>query len=318
MKRILITGASGTIGFSLVNQLIELNEYEVTALDLKSPKAIKKLKKISKDINVIYGDINEEVLMDSLVKDHDVIIHLAGIIPPFADIKSNLCRVVDYEGTKNLVRAIKENNPKCFLLFASTTTIYGNRPYTDEIKVSDEVRVDSDDNYALVKLRCEEIIEENLKKYSIFRLSAVLSDIKNNTLMYNIPLKSRVEFITADDAARAFINALPKTKEINKKIFNITGGDPCRTTFKNFLKTILKIHGISIRFIGTWTLVDKNFYSGFYADSDDAHDILKFREDSLDDYYKKQNKKTNKILRLIPILLAIPFILAFRRRRNNK
>ena len=43
MKKCLITGASGSIGIKLINELLVLNEYEIIAVDLKSKRSIKEL-----------------------------------------------------------------------------------------------------------------------------------------------------------------------------------------------------------------------------------------------------------------------------------
>lgn len=317
MKKILITGAAGTIGFSLIEQLVPLHMYEITALDIKSNKAIHRLKKYQKDINVIYGDITDESLVNALITGHDVVIHLCGILPPLADIKEKICYDIDLEGTQNIINAINDINPKCYLLYASSTTVYGNRTIYENIKSVDRIKEEDLGNYSLVKLKCESLIKKKLKNYVIFRLSAVLGDIKSDAPMYHIPLETRVEFISNCDAARAFIKAIEKKAKINQKIFNITGGDPWRTTFKSFLITVLKIYGISIRFLGSWFLLDKNFYSGFYADSNEAEKILNFRSDSLDNYYLKL-KETNKIKRLFPRLMAKPFIMIIKKHRKSK
>ena len=71
MKKVLVTGAAGSIGLNVLKYLLSEGKYEITALDLKNKKSIKNLKKYQNRINVIYGDVNDEVLMHSLVKEHD-------------------------------------------------------------------------------------------------------------------------------------------------------------------------------------------------------------------------------------------------------
>ena len=93
------------------------------------------MKKFRKRINIVYGDVNDEAIVDALVKDHDIVIHLAGILPPFANAREDLVRIVDYEGTKNIVNSIKDYNPKCYLLYASSTSIYGNVEDSDNITI---------------------------------------------------------------------------------------------------------------------------------------------------------------------------------------
>jgi len=314
--KVLITGASGTIGFNVLKQLIDLKEHEITAIDLKSHKSNKRLKPFRNFANIIYGDINDKELMNALIRDHEVVIHLAGIIPPFADIKENLSRIVDYEGTKNIIKAINNHNPNCFLMYASSTTVYG--PKEKLVKVSDPTKANTEDNYSLVKIRSEEQIKENLKNFVIYRLPAVIGDIKKDAPMYNIPSKSDVEFITVNDAASAFVKGIDKKALLNKKTFNVTGGKEYRIKYRDFLIKVLKIHGISARFVATQILVDKNFYSHYYVDSDSLNKKLNFQNGSIEEYLINLKKETNKILRFIPRIMAIPVILIVKARNRKK
>jgi len=317
MKKILITGASGTIGFLVVKYLLtEDDTYEITALDLKNRRSGKRLKKYRKRLNLIYGDVNDKTLMEALIKDHDIVIHLAGVIPPLADLKSELTRVVDYEGTKTIIRAIQKNNPKCFLIYASSTTIYGSEGL--KRKVTDELLIDSDDSYSNVKADTEDMIKNELKHYTIFRLPALICNPQCDAPMYNTPIDSKVELITSADAAYSFARAISHQKELNKNIYNISGGSACRTLFRNYLIKILQIHGLTIRYLVTALLVDKNFYGGYYDDGAKIDDILQFRNGTLTGYYKELETNTNKFKRFFPRLFAIPFITLLKMRNKKE
>ena len=113
MKKILITGAAGSIGLNVIKYLLASGKYEITALDLKNKKTIRKLKKYRKRINIIYGDVNDSILMEALVRDHDVVIHLASVLPPLADYSSSIGEIVEYEGCENIIKAINYYNEKC-------------------------------------------------------------------------------------------------------------------------------------------------------------------------------------------------------------
>ena len=117
MKKILITGAAGTIGIKTIKYLLSEGKYEITALDLRNRNNQAILRKYRRRINIIYGDINDAVLIEALVKDHDYIIHLASVMPPIADIKSNLSDAIEYRGTENIVKAIDFYNPNCFFIY---------------------------------------------------------------------------------------------------------------------------------------------------------------------------------------------------------
>ena len=70
MKKVLVIGAGGTIGLCLLKFLLAEGKYEITAVDLKNNKSIKKLKKYRNRINVIYSDCLDRSLIDNLIKDN--------------------------------------------------------------------------------------------------------------------------------------------------------------------------------------------------------------------------------------------------------
>ena len=138
MKKVLVTGAAGTVGLQVIRFLLSEGKYEVTVLELKNRHVYKRLKPFRKRVNIVYGDVCDEMVVDALVKDHDVVIHCAGVLPPFANVKEELCKEIDYIGTKTIVDSIKSYNPDCFLLFASSTSVYGKQEDNMNITVKSE------------------------------------------------------------------------------------------------------------------------------------------------------------------------------------
>ena len=315
MKRILVTGAGGTIGLQVIRFLLSEGKYEITALELKDKHVYKRLKSFRKRINIVYGDVNDEMLIGALVKSHDVVIHLAGVLPPLANVRDDLCKVVDYNGTVNIVNAIHDYHPDCFLLYASSTSVYGKESKPVSVKTPN--KIDNLDYYSKYKLESELYIKENLKHYSIFRLSYVLGDPKSESLIYNVSAKSNLETVSADDAGYAFVSAIDFQKEVNKKVFNLSGGEKFRTNYATYLRHILKCYGLTIRFLSTWFCAEKNYYGHYYSDGDKLDDILHFRSKNLDVYYNTLVKYKTKISRFIPRLLAIPFLLLYRDRKKK-
>lgn len=311
MKKVLVTGAAGVIGVKVIKYLLSEGKYEITALDLRTKVAQKKLKKYRRRINIIYGDINDTVLIEALVKDQDYIIHLAGVMPPIADIKRNLGELVEYNGTENIVKAINFYNKDCFLVYASATTVYGD---IKEANVRTKTNVTEIDYYSSNKLKIEELIKTKVKKYTIIRLPLVLSNPKYESFMYNVKRNSIVEAITDNDAAYIFTNALNHEEELARKIFNAGGGDATTGRYSEILENVLNIYGISSKYLINLLFVDKNFYSHVYTDSDKLNDILEFRSDSLHSYYMQLKREVKS--RKIAVFLAKPFIW-FLRRRNK-
>ena len=85
MKKVLVTGAFGSVGKCVIKYLLSEGKYEITALDLNTKKNNKLSKKYKNRINVVLGDINDSTLIENLVKEKDAVIHLVSVMPPFSD-----------------------------------------------------------------------------------------------------------------------------------------------------------------------------------------------------------------------------------------
>ena len=309
MKKVLVTGAAGTVGLQVIRFLLSEGKYEITALELKSKHVYKRLKKFRKRINIVYGDVNDEAIVDALVKDHDIVIHLAGILPPFANAREDLVRIVDYEGTKNIVNSIKDYNPKCYLLYASSTSIYGNVEDSDNITIKSKGELNEYDYYSKYKLKAEEYIKANLKNYTIFRMSYVLCDLKRESVIYNVPGRLKLETISSEDAGYALVAAIDFKKDLNRKIYNLSGGAKYCINYREYLANVLSSYGLSFRFLAALLFSEKNYYGGCYADGDELNDILNFRTKNIQLYYSMLEEYKSNVSRFIPRLLAKPFVI---------
>ena len=105
MSKILITGASGFIGYHLVNCLIKRGD-EIRCLVRKSSNIglISVL-----PIEIVYGDVSDADSLEKAVDKVDCVYHLAGLTK---EIKPGQFRAVNTEGTKNLVETcLKRSEP---------------------------------------------------------------------------------------------------------------------------------------------------------------------------------------------------------------
>lgn len=309
MKKVLVTGAAGVIGIQVIKYLLSEGKYEITALDLRTKQSQKKLKRYRRRINLVYGDICDSVLIDALVKNHDYVIHLAGVLPPLADIKKNIGKLVDYEGTKNIVNAISSYNPKCFLVYASSTTVYGN---IDNASTKTPFNSTKLDYFSNTKIEVEKLIGENLKNYTIIRLPLVLCNPKSKAFMYQVKRNNLVETITDNDAGYLFASSILETSKINKKIYNVSGGEEMTTKYGNILIRVLETYGFSWHYFLTLLFMDKNYYSPTLSDSEKLEELINFRSDSLPSFYMRLKRQTKK--RFFARILAKPFIFFLKRK----
>lgn len=290
MKNIVITGAAGTIGKKVIKYLLMEGKYNITAIDLKTGHNKHILSKYKKRIDIIYADITNDTVFEEVIKKSDFVIHLAGVMPPLADFNKNLCYSGDYKGTENIVRIIDFFNPNCYLLYASSTSVYGSQK-SEDVSVNTKCNEESLGFYAKNKLNSENIIKNKLKNYSIFRLPIILCNPIEENYMFSYKSNAKFEVVSDEDAGYMFARAIDKIDKLNKKTFNVGGGKTCITTGSKLNNDILKNIGLSSKYIKTKLFIDKNFYSYIYKDSDKLDEILTFRNDSIDSYFLRQKRK---------------------------
>lgn len=159
MRKTLVTGCAGFIGSHLCEALLDKG-FEVTGIDNFDPfydKSYKLSNLISARKNKHFVFYEEDLLnydrIVPLFKGHDVVIHLAGkagvrpsILDPQAYIDNNI------SATRNVLDAMR-NAGVSKLLFASSSSIYGNNPHTpwhESLDVNNPISP-----YAFSKKSCE-------------------------------------------------------------------------------------------------------------------------------------------------------------------
>ena len=313
MKKVLVTGAAGCLGKLVIKYLLSEGKYEITALDLKTKNSFRTLRRYHKRVNVIYGDVTNPLLIDDLVKEHDYIIHLAGIKPSMAILKDKVSKEIDYKGCENIVRAITFYNSKCMLIYPSTTTVYGDTK--EAVSTSSKVFTSKTDYYTNSRLEMEQLIKDRLSNYVIYRIPTILSDNIKDDFVYNTPLNDETEFITANDCAYALVKTIDHEKGLNKKTYNLGGGSSCTSSFAYVLKNILKIRGISFKYLWSFIFLEKLFHGHTYSDSSKINKTLEYQSESLESYFMQLKRKTK--FRWIQQILAKPFILGISLKENN-
>ena len=186
MKKVLVIGAGGTIGLCLLKFLLAEGKYEITAVDLKNNKSIKKLKKYRNRINVIYSDCLDRSLIDNLIKDHDYVYNLATCLPPLAEYKKGLCDIIETNVTENIIKAINYYNPNCHLIYGSSTSVYGSDNINNEINIDSMNQLHP---FYLVYIKEDgEILSNHLNVKNTLDLLKIMSKGKNEPIKeaYNI------------------------------------------------------------------------------------------------------------------------------------
>ena len=125
-KGILLTGAAGEIGDSLIRSLVEQGEDSIVTLDLRAlPPENAHL------VTHIQGDLMDHALLARLVSEYEIgtIYHLAALLSTRAEFTPEMAHQVNVEGTLGLLKLASEQSewrgePVLFM-FPSSIAAYG-------------------------------------------------------------------------------------------------------------------------------------------------------------------------------------------------
>jgi UDP-glucose 4-epimerase len=124
--RVLITGGAGFIGSHLADALIARGDH-VVALDNFSTGSTSNIKHITKNFEIIDGDIRNTELINETTKDVDLVLHMAAALGVNTILESPLESIsTNIAGSEVVLKAA--TNHKKRILIASTSEIYGKNP----------------------------------------------------------------------------------------------------------------------------------------------------------------------------------------------
>jgi len=289
-QNILLTGGTGAVGFELLKQLNTENRLDgVSVLVRDNKKNNKKLKPFANKITIHYGDITDSDAVKNAVKNQDVIIHLAALIPTVEDTNHDLVHRVNVGGTENIVKGMESECPNAHLLYSSSIAIYGDRIKDPDIRITDPPKGLDHDNYSRTKVDAEAIIKSSKINWSIYRLTAIMGigNHKISGIMFDVPLETKLEICTVRDTARAFINSVNHLEELKGKTYNLGGGEPCRITYFDFMTKAFNAFGMGKVNFPDYAFAKQNFHCGHYVDGDELENIIHFRSDNIESYFKR-------------------------------
>lgn len=295
VTRVLVTGGAGSVGLEVLKELHQHRKwYRVKVLERNRPDVLRKLKPFRKDFQLILGDLCNQEILERATADIDFVIHLAAVIPPQADRNPGLAEKINVEGTRMLVRAVEKQSPAAFFLYTSSISVYGDRVYNPWITVDDPLLPSEGDEYAQTKIRAENIIRKSRLRWSVFRLSAIMGpQTRLDPLFFHMPLDTSLEIATARDTGFALVEGIYHQDEIRGRIFNLSGGEKCRSTYRDFLTRVFGIMGLQKLNLPEKAFAERNFHCGNYADCGQLEGILQFQQDTLEDYFRVlENKST--------------------------
>lgn len=232
--KIFITGASGTIGRAILEDIGE------RSLSLREIVALMRNKSLIDlpGIKIVRGDIcglSEDIIRE--LEDTDVFVHLAALVHR-PETSPELYEEVNDRATKKLVdtfRQVSRSKIKQFI-FISTVLVFGN--YKSEIYLEED-ETNPDTPYGISKLEAEKYIKKSEEsdpsfKYTVLRLTPVYGKGDKGNVGKMIRFIKRFRFfpifgknikkcpVYAGDVSLSIISCINNEKALGKT-FTISG-----------------------------------------------------------------------------------------------
>jgi UDP-glucuronate 4-epimerase len=210
MKKILITGSSGFIGFHLAKYLSKKNI--VLGLDNHNNYYSKKIKQkrlmiLKKKKNFLFKkiDLKNKKNLEKIFKNFkpEIVFHIAGQPGVLYSFKNpNSYKINNTIVTKIICELSKNNNVKKFI-FASSSSIYGDQK---KFPIKETFFTNPKNPYARTKLKAEKLIFSlkatfNGKKYSLFIFFFLIKPLARgifprfrNTLLSSLLIRHFISF----------------------------------------------------------------------------------------------------------------------------
>ena len=274
--KILITGIAGFIGFSIAKDLIKDKNNLVYGIDNFDSYYSKKYKKFrieffkkKKNFKLFKLDItNKKLLLNFFSKNNfDVVMHFAAqagvrysLINPKKYIK------VNKNGFKYLLDAMIKNNPPKKIIYASSSSVYGN---SKKLPTKETHKLIPNNIYAKTKISNEQLAIKYKKKYKLnicglrfftvygewgrpdMFLFKLLKAYKSNNTFYLNNFGNHLRDFTYIGDIIKILNKLIKLNKFTFDKVNICGSKP--VNIKKIFTKFIKEHNFR-----NFTLIKKN------------------------------------------------------------
>jgi UDP-glucose 4-epimerase len=281
-RTVVVTGAFGNVGTSTVDALWSRG-HNVVAFDLPTVShraAAVRLRRHG--VETVWGDVTDPTAVATLVDGADAVVHLAALIPPHSDRHPELAQRVNVEGTRTVAAAVARSAGRPRLVYTSSLSVYGRTQHqTPPRLVTDPV--DPIDAYGRTKAAAEEIVRSSGTDWVILRLAAVLPlrlPLLIDSLMFEVPLTDRVEFVHTRDVGLAATRACELTG-LSGSTLHVGGGPGCQLRQREIVARALEVLGLGM-------LPDAAFsttpFHCDWLDTRESQRLLGFQQHTFADY----------------------------------
>jgi len=290
--KVLVTGAFGNIGEGTVRQLLDRG-HQVRCFDVPSRTNQKKATRLSEKAEIFWGDLRNPGEVAGAVRDMELVIHLAFVIPKLSatgigcEDQPDWAWEVNVGGTRNLLQAIGAQQHPGKIIFSSSLHIYGiTQDQQPPRRIGDPLK--PMEYYARHKVECEQLVRNSGLTWSIFRFAAALPfSLKLDPAMFEIRLDNRMEYVHNRDVGLALANAVTNS-EVWGKILHIGGGQRCQYTYREIVEKVM--NGVGVGMLPEQAFSRRPF-STDWIDTEESQRLLRFQRYTLDDYIEEFSAK---------------------------
>ncbi|MFO7668569.1 MAG: NAD(P)-dependent oxidoreductase [Bacteroidales bacterium] len=325
-ERVLLTGASGSMGFETFKGLwARRDRFEIVLLVRPTAKEKRLFRKYEEasgiapirgagtvtgdGLKIVWGDALHGADVEEACRGIDWCLHVMALISPAADRNPEMAHRVNYLATKAIVEAIEAQDPGHIrMVYIGSVAEYGDRlPPFHVGRTGDPVLPSEFDYYALSKISAELAVMQSRIKHRVslrqtFIMIPGLFSLQD-PIMYHQPVNSFMENIAVRDAGRVMMSCLdqPGDSPFWGGYYNISGGPQCRTNNYELLDRVYNMLGIRLGKVmdRNWFAL-KNFHMMFYEDAGRLNSFLHHWEGgmTLEEFYVEVKRNLPWYLKL--------------------
>jgi nucleoside-diphosphate-sugar epimerase len=281
--RILLTGAFGNLGMSTLQELLR-QKHEVRCFVTRRKIHERTARRFAGSIELFQGDIQRQDDTAVAMRDRDVVIHLAYMLPPHSEERPDRARAINIDGTRNLLMAARSQARRPQFFFSSSFDVFGcTQDQPPPRKVGDPVQ--ATDHYSTHKIACEAMVKTSGLEWAIYRFADIppLGLRSPHPIMFEIPLDTRFEVIHTCDAGVAIANGI-SSDAIWGKTLLIGGGPHCQIRYRDYLGSMLEMMGIGML---PECAFGSHPYPTDWLDTEESQRLLRYQRYSFEDIVRQ-------------------------------